>query len=275
VTLTNELRRAIQQGELELRYQPQVELSGQTIVGVEALVRWNHPRKGLLPAGAFIPIAERGGLTVELGNWVLERACRQMRQWRDAGLSVPLLAINVSLAQLQSSQELLHEVIAATARWGLAPADLEFDVTEATLSQLKWSGNEVLPQLRDLGVKIAIDNFGSEYSSFDYVRAYRINHLKLGRAFINRSCLERGGVATISAIINFAREVGVSVIAQGVETEAQRALVASADAEVQAQGFHFSDAVTAEEAAELLRRGRIQASDTGATARLRQLAMRR
>jgi len=257
VTLGDELKRAIEQGELELQYQPQVELSGQAIVGMEALVRWNHPRKGLLSAGVFVPIAERNGYVVALGRWVIDQACRQMRLWRDDGLTVPLIAINLSLHQLQRGLELLRDVTATLAKWRLSPADLEFDVTEATLAQLKWSQSEVLPKLRELGSKIAIDNFGSEYSSFDYVRAYRVNHLKIAQSFVNRSCSDPGSAATISAIVNFARDVGVGVIAQGVETDEQRVLLSEADSGAQAQGFHFSRAVGVAEAAELLRRGRI------------------
>jgi diguanylate cyclase (GGDEF)-like protein/PAS domain S-box-containing protein len=261
VTLGNELRLAIQQGELELQYQPQVELSAQTIVGMEALVRWNHPRRGLLTAGVFVPIAERTGTVLSLGKWVLDQACRQVRHWRDAGLTVPLMAINLSLQQLQRGHELIQDVLATVAKWGLSASDLEFDVTEATLAQLKWSQSEVLPKLRDLGCKIAIDDFGSEYSSFDYVRAYRINHLKIAQSFVNHSCRDPSSAATISAIVNFARDVGVGVIAQGVETDEQRVLLSLTDAHAQAQGFHFSKAVGANEAGELLRRGRIALSE--------------
>ena len=258
VTLAGELRRGIEQGELELQYQPQVELSSQKIVGMEALVRWNHPTRGLLAPGVFVPIAERTGTIVALGRWVLDRACRQMRLWRDEGIHVPLIAVNLSLIQLQRGQELVRDVTEAVAKWNLSPGDLEFDVTEATLAQLKWTQNEVLPQLSDLGAKIAIDNFGSEYSSFDYVRAYRINHLKIAKSFVTRSCTDAASAATISAIIGFARDVGIGVIAQGVETEEQSALLSATDSTTQAQGFHFSKAVGAAEAGELLRRGRIE-----------------
>jgi diguanylate cyclase (GGDEF)-like protein/PAS domain S-box-containing protein len=257
VTLGGELRKAIERGELELQYQPQVELASQHIVGMEALVRWDHPRRGLLAPGVFIPIAERTGAIVALGTWVLDQACRQMRLWRDGGLQVPLMAVNLSLLQLQRGQELVREVTAILERWGLSPCDLEFDVTEATLAQLTWTQNEILPQLRELGVNIAIDNFGSEYSSFDYVRSFRINHLKIAQSFVNRSCIDPASAATINAIIGFAREVGIGVIAQGVETEEQRMLLSSAAASTHAQGFHFSKAVGAAEAGELLRAGRI------------------
>jgi diguanylate cyclase (GGDEF)-like protein/PAS domain S-box-containing protein len=261
VTLAGEMRSAIEKGELELQYQPQVELSSRAIVGMEALVRWNHPRRGLLAPGIFIPIAERTGVIVALGNWVLDQACRQMRNWRDAGLTLPLMAVNISLLQLQRGPELLHDVRATLAKWNLLASDLEFDVTEATLAQLKWSQNDVLSKLRELGVKIAIDNFGSEYSSFDYVRAYQINHLKIARSFIDSSCTDPTSAAMITAIINFAREVGVGVIAQGVETDEQRALLTSADSSARAQGFHFSKAVGAADAGELLRRGLVVGRD--------------
>jgi diguanylate cyclase (GGDEF)-like protein/PAS domain S-box-containing protein len=257
MTLAGEIKRAIDQNEFELEYQPQIELSTQNIVGMEALVRWHHPTRGLLAPGLFIPIAEKTGTIVALGHWVLDQACRQMSIWRTEGLTLPVIAVNLSLFQLKSGQDLVRDVTQIIAKWGLAPSDLEFDVTEATLAQLKWTQNDVLPQLRQLGVKIAIDDFGSEYSSFDYVRAYRVNHLKIAQSFVNRSTDDPECAATIRAIVNFARDIGISVIAQGVETEQQRDLLTSTDTTTQAQGFHFSKAVDAGRAGDLLRQGRI------------------
>jgi diguanylate cyclase (GGDEF)-like protein/PAS domain S-box-containing protein len=257
MTLAGEIKRAIDRDEFELEYQPQVELSTQNIVGMEALVRWNHPTRGLLAPGLFIPIAEKTGTIVALGHWVLDQACRQMSIWRNEGLTLPVIAVNLSLFQLKSGQDLVSDVTQTIAKWGLAPSDLEFDVTEATLAQLKWTHNDVLPRLRQLGVKIAIDDFGSEYSSFDYVRAYRVNHLKIAQSFVNRSTTDPECAATIRAIVNFARDIGIGVIAQGVETEQQRALLNSTDTMTQAQGFHFSKPVGADRAGEFLRQGRI------------------
>jgi diguanylate cyclase (GGDEF)-like protein/PAS domain S-box-containing protein len=261
VTLAGEIRRAIDQGEFELQYQPQIELSSQNIVGMEALVRWNHPTRGLLAPGLFIPIAEKTGTIVALGHWVLDQACRQMSLWRKEGLVLPLIAVNLSLFQLKTGQELVRDVKGTLAKWGLAPFDLEFDVTEATLAQLTWMQNDVLPQLRQLGVKIAIDDFGGEYSSFDYVRAFGVNHLKIAQSFINRSTNEPECAATVRAIVNFAHDIGIAVIAQGVETEQQRLLLTSTDTMTQAQGFHFSKAVAADRAGDLLRQGRIVSVD--------------
>jgi diguanylate cyclase (GGDEF)-like protein/PAS domain S-box-containing protein len=257
MTLAGEIKRAIEQSEFELEYQPQVELATQNIVGMEALVRWNHPTRGLLAPGLFIPIAEKTGTIVALGHWVLDQACRQMSLWRKEGLTLPIMAVNLSLLELRSGQDLVRDVTQTLAKWGLAPADLEFDVTEATLAQLKWTQNDVLPQLRELGVKIAIDDFGSEYSSFDYVRAYRVNHLKIAQSFVSRSTIDPECAATIRAIVNFAHDIGIGVIAQGVETKAQSDLLTSAEFTTQAQGFHFSKPVGAGRAGDLLRRGRI------------------
>ena len=255
--LAEELRTGVDNGELELYYQPQIELSSGNIVGMEALVRWKHPIRGLLAAAVFVPIAEKTGTILALGHWVLDQACRQMRLWRDQGLDLPVIAVNLSLFQLKSGQALVRDVTETISKWRLAPSDLEFDVTEATLAQLTWTQNDVLPQLRKLGVKIAIDDFGSEYSSFEYVRAYRVNHLKIAQSFINKSSEDPESAATIRAIVNFARDVVIGVIAQGVETEQQRALLASTDSTTQAQGFHFSEAVGAVRAGELLRQGRV------------------
>jgi EAL domain-containing protein (putative c-di-GMP-specific phosphodiesterase class I) len=168
-----------------------------------------------------------------------------------------MIAVNLSLLQLKCGQELIRDVTETLAKWGLVPSDLEFDVTEATLAQLTWTQNEVLAQLRELGVKIAIDDFGSEYSSFDYVRSYRVNHLKIAQSFINRSTRDPESAATIRAIVNFAHDIGIVVIAQGVETDQQRDMLSSTDTTTQAQGLHFSKAVGVDRAGELLRQGYI------------------
>ena len=261
VTLAGELVRAIEGNELELQYQPQIELSSRKIVGMEALIRWNHPTRGVLAPAVFIPIAERTGTIVALGRWVLDQACRQMRVWHDAGHAPRVVAINVSLHQLNRGREFVRDVTETLAKWGLAASTLELDVTEATLAQLKWTQNEVLPQLRELGVKVAIEGFGSEYSSFDYVKEYRVNHLKIAPSYINKSpTIDPENAAAIRAILSFARDLGIGVIAQGVETAQQSDLLAQADSTTQAQGFHYSKAVDATTAGELLREGSIAGS---------------
>ncbi|UZE32032.1 EAL domain-containing protein [Pseudomonas asplenii] len=255
VAIANDLKEAISQNQLELHYLPEVDLTSGRILGMEALVRWNHPTRGLLGADVFIPAAEKTGTIVALGHWVLDRACQQMRQWRDEGMAPTVIAINLSLAQLKSGTELLKDVIETTSRWDLSPSDLQFDVTEATLAQTKWTQNDVLPRLRELGVRIAIDDFGTDYSSFDYLKTYRVNNLKLAQSFINHATEDADSATTLKAIINFAREVGIGIIAEGVETLEQRSSLISTGSPMTAQGYYFSKAVDSQQAALLLQRG--------------------
>jgi diguanylate cyclase (GGDEF)-like protein len=262
VTLGGELLRAIAGHELELEYQPQVEITTSKIVGMEALVRWNHPTRGLLQPAAFIPIAEKTGAILPLGHWVLDQACRQVKAWRSQGITVPSIAINLSFHQLKAGAALIRDVTDTLKKWGLTPSDLELDVTEATLAQLKWSQNDVLPQLCALGIKIAIDGFGSEYSSFDYIKEYRVNHLKIARSYIRDASTDVEHATAMRAIMRFAHDIGIAVIAQGVETEEQNVLLKETGGATQAQGFHFSRAVGAEKAAALLRRGSVDLGET-------------
>jgi len=263
VTLGEELRKAIDQGELELYYQPQVELSSAKIVGMEALVRWHHPKRGLLNAGAFIGTAEKTGSIVALGRWVLNQACRQMRQWRDQGMEAPVVAINLSPGQLKNGSELIRDVALAVAKWQLVPSDIEFDVTEATLAQMTWTHNDVLQQLQELGVRIAIDDFGTEYSSFEYLRAYRVNHLKIAQSMLTRAVDDPTSAATVRAIVNLAREAHIGVIVEGVETQAQRSFLSSTGSATLAQGYYFSEAVVAAQAGEFLRSGTMRQGPHG------------
>ena len=256
VTLTEELRNAIEADELVLYYQPQVAIDSGKVVGMEALVRWRHPTRGLLPAAAFVPNAEKTGTIIALGKWVLEQACRQMREWRDAGLKLSAITLNVSLAQLKNRRELIDDVLSNVERFRLAPSDLSFDVTEATLAQATMMQNDVLSELRDLGVRIAIDDFGSAYSSFAYLRTYRIHQLKLAQSYIHASQDDPEQAATVRAIFSLARELGIDVVTNGIETSEQRDR--SSETSTIAQGFFFSAALAIDEASELLRRGRIQ-----------------
>lgn len=253
ITLSDDLKLAIARGEMELHYQPQVELTTGAIVGMEALVRWHHSKHGLLAAATFIPMAEKTGAIVSLGQWVLDQACRQMRRWRDEGIAPPVIAINLSFSQLRREGAFVNEVARALSTWGLAPSDIEFDVTEATLAKAKWAHNDVLGSLRDLGVRIAIDDFGTEYSSFEYLRAYSVNHIKIAPALISNGTKDPDSAATIRAIINLAREVRIGIIVEGVETEEQRALLLSTGCAVSAQGNYFGEAAATAMASAMLR----------------------
>jgi diguanylate cyclase (GGDEF)-like protein/PAS domain S-box-containing protein len=254
-TLTSELRTALDHEQLILFYQPQVEIVSGKIVGMEALLRWQHPQRGLLQAREFIPVAEKAGLMPMLGDWVLNQACRQMRTWRDAGIAPPVVVINLSLSQIKGTRELLRIVMESTARAGIKPSDLEFDVTEATLAQATLLQNDSLTQLRALGARIAIDDFGAEYSSFEYLRVYDVSHLKIASSFVRLATTDPESAAMIRAIMNTARELGIGVIAEGVETQGQRTLLAATGSTAGAQGNFFSAAVNVQRADQLLRDG--------------------
>jgi diguanylate cyclase (GGDEF)-like protein/PAS domain S-box-containing protein len=262
VTLADQLRDAINRDELEIYYQPQVELASNRIVGMEALVRWHHPQRGLLPAAAFIDVAEKTGAIIRVGQWVLDRVCAQLRAWRDEGIQLGVVTMNLSLAQLKNSQELLRDVAAALDKYWLVPSDISFDVTEATLAQVTLMRNDVLAELRRLGVGIAIDDFGSAYSSFDYLRTYAVSYLKIAQPRIDETAGDAEHAATVRAILGLANELGIGVIAERVETAEQRDRSGAASSI--GQGFFFSDPLSAADAKNLLRRGSVDAAGASA-----------
>ncbi len=257
VTLTSDLREAIDRNELELYYQPQVNLASGKIVGMEALARWHHPTRGLILPSVFIGIAEKTGVILPLGRWVLDQACAQMRRWRDRHIAPGVLAVNVSMLELRNGQSFIAMVTEILAKWGLAPGDLELDITESVLAQVSWARNEVLVDLRKLGVRIAIDDFGMEFSSFDYLRRYHINHVKIAQSFIKTATDDPEHARTIRAILALARTLNIEVIAEGIETADERALLVAMGDTTKGQGFHFSAAVNAARASDLLREGSI------------------
>jgi diguanylate cyclase (GGDEF)-like protein/PAS domain S-box-containing protein len=255
MALAEDLRSALARHELEMRYQPQVELASGKIVGMEALLRWNHSTRGLLLPEDFLPIAEKYGLMQQLGRWAMDTACRQMSLWRGAGMRVPVVAINVALAQIKMGREFVRDVMDSISRWGLVPGDIELDVTELVLARSTLAQSNVLDQLRRVGVGIAIDNFGSQYSSLDYLRTYRVSRLKIARGMIAAADAEPGGVAMVRAILSLAGELGIDVVAEGVETDTQRKLLVQASQHAQGQGFFYSRAVPADETLPMLRAG--------------------
>ncbi|WIE48420.1 EAL domain-containing protein [Pseudomonas sp. GM17] len=250
VTLANDLKLALERDELHLHYLPEVDLGTGRILGMATQVRWLHPLRGWLEAEDFMPAAEKTGIVIALGHWLLDQACRQMRAWRDQNVAPPLIAIHLSLVQLKTGPELIYDVLRTTARWDLCPWDLRFDVTEGTLAQTKWTHNDILPRLCELGVKIAIDDFGTEYSSFDYLKTYRVNHLKLAQRFLDSASSDPDNAMTLRAILNFAREVGIGVTADGVETQEQRTTLISSGTSL---GHSLGAAVDSDQAGELLK----------------------
>ena len=251
--LADDLRKALARNELALHYQPQVELATGQIVGMEALVRWRHPIRGLLRPAEFIPTAERTGVIVALGNWVLDRACAQMHQWHQKGIAPGTIAVNLSPVQIKSGTELLENVADTLAKWGLSPSELELDVTESMLARATFAHNDVLERLRQFGIRIAIDDFGTQYSSLDYLRTYHVSRLKIPRPMVDAAPDNSQVAAMIRAIIGIAQELDIEVIAQGVESEAQRAFLTSVASKTRAQGYYYSEPVPADRATDLLR----------------------
>ncbi len=255
--LSDDLRSALEQGQLELAYQPQVCLDKGNIVGMEALLRWNHPRKGRLEAREFIDIAEKTGIIMALGRWVMEQACQQMRSWRDTGLKLERLTLNLSALQVKNGMELINDILRTTSKYNLSPADFEFDVTEAILAQTTWSQNDVLNRLREIGCRIAIDNFGTEYSSIDYLRSYSVNQLKISRTFIAKALEDAKWLSIIHTIMQLAADMNVNVVVEGIETEAQRKLLMKITASALGQGHYYSQAVDHARATSMLKAGRL------------------
>ncbi len=259
VRVAEELRVALDQGELELYYQPQVELSTGRIIGLEALIRWNHKTRGLLTPASFIPIAERTGAVLPIGHWVFEQACRQLKLWQAEGIAPQVLSVNVSGVQFKGASELEREIEASLTRWGINPSDLELELTESVLMEATQRHAATLENLRQLGTKISIDDFGTGYSSLKYLTQYPVNRLKLAQEFVFRVTVDYRNAAVVRAAIRLANELGIEVIAEGVETEAQARFLIGAGCE-QAQGYYFSQPVPVLKATELLRAGRIEPS---------------
>jgi diguanylate cyclase (GGDEF)-like protein/PAS domain S-box-containing protein len=243
LSLETRLRRAITDGQLVLHYQPQVSLTSGMVIGVEALVRWNDPERGLVHPSAFIPMAEESRLILPLGEWVLLTACTQMRTWLDAGIELPLMAVNLSLRQFQQ-YDIVQSVRRVLTETGLDAGALELEITETAAMQNAETTVEVLQALRELGVSIAIDDFGTGYSSLNYLKRFPITAVKIDRAFIRDLATSEGDAAIVSAVVGIARALKLRVIAEGVETEDQLSFLRRRKCDA-AQGYLFSRPVSA------------------------------
>jgi diguanylate cyclase (GGDEF)-like protein/PAS domain S-box-containing protein len=248
-----DLRHAIERRELLLHYQPKVDLVSGAIVGVEALIRWRHPRRGLLPPGQFIEIAEDCGLIVPIGRWILREACRQARAWQDAGLPAIRIAINVSAVELRAAN-FVSSVAASLAATGLQAHHLEIELTETFLMQEAQSTVVVLRELRAMGVHLALDDFGTGYSSLSYLQRFPIDTLKIDRSFIRDLATDADDATIVRAVIGMGNNLQLRVVAEGIETRAQLDFL-RAQACAVGQGFYFSRALPTAEFAELLEHG--------------------
>ncbi len=257
VSLSTELREAIASGELFLLYQPQVRIESGQITGVEALVRWRHPRRGVLPPSLFIPVAETSGLTAALGHWVMLEACRQAKAWLDQGIAPGRIAVNLSGMQFKRPAELEGHVADILAETGLPPHRLELELTETILMETSQEHNQVLLRLRENGVGLAIDDFGTGYSSLDYLRRFPVDRIKIAQDFVGGIATVPGSAAIVKATIELARGLGIAVIAEGVESADQLAILKGLGCR-EVQGFYFAEPLSPAELEPLLRTGRIR-----------------
>jgi diguanylate cyclase (GGDEF)-like protein/PAS domain S-box-containing protein len=255
--METELRRALDRGELRLHYQPQVDLRTARIVGLEALVRWEHPERGLVPPGAFIPMAEETGLILPIGRWVLETACRQASVWRtDAEIGLDLvMAVNLSPRQFRHPR-LVQEVGQVLAESGLDASWLEVEITEGTAMGDADATVQTLEHLKEIGIRLAIDDFGTGYSSLGYLKRFPIDVLKVDRSFVAGLPANRGDAAIVRAVVGLARALGLKAVAEGVETADQLAELRSLGCD-QGQGYLFGRPAATEVAEVILRRAAI------------------
>ncbi len=248
------LRRALDLGELALYYQPQVELKEGRVIGAEALIRWQHPERGLVPPDAFIPLAEEIGLIVSIGEWVIDTACAQLKEWQQQGLEDIRLSINVSARQFQH-RGLSSLIKEALLRHSIQPERLEIEVTESSVMQDPELTIMVLRELKEIGVRIALDDFGTGYSSLNYLKLFPTDNLKIDQSFVHDLTTDPDDAAIALSVITLAHSLNRVVLAEGVETSEQLAFLQQHGCDLM-QGFLFSPALPAKEFSDLFTSGK-------------------
>ena len=236
--LENELRRALARGQLELHYQPQVSLQSGRVMGVEALLRWHHPELGQVSPAEFIPLAESNGQILPIGQWVLETAVAQAKAWQDLGLIDLCVAVNVSAVQFRQL-DLPQQVQRILVHAGLAATHLEIELTESVAQQDPNGAMAIMAQLHQMGVHLSIDDFGTGYSSLSYLKRFAATRLKIDQSFVRDICDDPDDLAIVRAVISMARSLGLTTIAEGVETLAQLDIL-RAEGCNEVQGYYFS-----------------------------------
>ena len=243
--LTAQLRRALERDELVLHYQPKVDVKSGSIVGAEVLVRWQHPERGMVPPGEFIPLAEENGLIVPLGEWVLRNACSQIREWQQAGYRVPCVSVNVSSHQFRQG-DLTEVVWSVLENAGVDSRHVCLELTEGVIMENAQANIETLRALKAMGVKLSIDDFGTGYSSLSYLSRFPLDELKIDRSFIMQIKAADDRAAIVTAIIAMAHSLGLSVVAEGIETEPQLAFLGAQGCD-EYQGYFKSKPLPANE----------------------------
>ncbi|MFS2003638.1 putative bifunctional diguanylate cyclase/phosphodiesterase [Duganella sp. CT11-25] len=251
--IESELRQALRNDELRLYYQPKVSLRSGRIVGAEALLRWRHPVRGLVSPGVFIPVAEETGLILDLGAWVLEEACRQVKEWREANLIMPPIAVNLSARQFDAG--LPKRIATVLERYGVQPDQINLEITESLLVRGTDNVIAIMNQLVAMGMALALDDFGTGYSSLAYLKKFPISTLKIDRSFVIGLPYEENDCAIARAIVTMAQQLRQEIVAEGVETAEQMSFLRELGCD-QLQGYLFSQPVPAAEFATMLREGK-------------------
>lgn len=251
ILLENELRKAIKLEQFDLDYQPKIDFSANRLIGMEALVRWNHPDLGKIPPNKFIPLAEETGLIIPIGEWILRKGCQQNKEWQRKGYPPLKLSVNVSVRQL-TQPTIVDTIKRILDETELEPKWLELEVTESILADLEQAA-AILQQIRDLGVQISVDDFGTGYSSFSYVKHLPIDTVKIDASFIRDLDKNEESKAIVRAVLTLANALGISVIAEGIETEEQLAVLIS-DGCKQGQGYYFSKPLSSKEFEQYLKK---------------------
>jgi len=244
--LENCLRKAVDRGELYLVYQPQVNLHSGALVGVEALLRWQHPELGLVPPAQFIPLAEETGLIGPIGKWVFESSCRQAMKWYEAGLPAIRVAVNISARQF-AQDDFLESIRATVSDCGLPPQWLEIELTESAIMTDVKRTSSILRELKNTGISISIDDFGTGYSSLGYLKQFPLDRLKIDRSFVCRVHEDANDAAIAEAIIKMSHALGLLVVAEGIELQEQLLYLAGLGCD-EIQGYLLSMPLSADEA---------------------------
>ena len=252
-SIEESLRRALERNEIALHYQPKINLKTGAITGAEALIRWTHPTRGVVPPAQFVPVAEDCGLILPLGAWVLREACAQARVWNDAGLPSTTMAVNVSAMEFRG-ENFLESLFAVLEDTGLDPACLELELTESVLMKRAESAASILRTLRERGVQIALDDFGTGYSSLSYLRKFPVDSLKIDQSFVRQISTAGDDTTIVTAVIGMGRSLKLRVVAEGVETQGELAFLRDHGCD-EAQGYYFSRPVPPQQFARLLKAG--------------------
>ncbi|MBF0195238.1 MAG: EAL domain-containing protein [Magnetococcales bacterium] len=252
LALEGDLRKAVNNLEFTVYYQPKIDLKTGKINGMEALVRWIHPIKGIIPPGDFIPLAEETGLIIPLGEWVLQESCIQVKKWWDAGLPQLRVAVNLSPLQFQAPN-LVEKVHATLTQTGLDPMGLELEITESMAMDSVESAIEKVACLRDLGVQISIDDFGTGYSSLSHLKKFPLHALKIDQSFVRDLTIDSDDAAIVASILSMAKSMNLKVVAEGVENIEQLNFLKDKDCQ-EVQGFYFSRPISSQEFEKLLQK---------------------